>query len=447
LKYIFFILFLWPFLGNGQIITTVAGNGVSGYNGDTILATSAKLNNPYGVISDNSNNIYIVDINNHRIRRVDYFTGVITTYAGNGTAGNGGDGGLASSAQLNQPNAIIFDLSGNLYVADAGNNVIRKISTGGIITTIAGNGTPGYSGDGGNATTAQLKYPTGVCIDTEGNLIIGDNGNYTVRKVTKSGIITTIAGDGNYGSIGDGGAAISAEFKWISGVYVDKEDNIFVSDAIDNRIRKINKSSIISTVVGTGVGGYNGDGGLADTSKLNIPSNIFVDSSDNLYIPDYGNRRIRKVSKYGIITTIVGCGIGGFSGDGGTATSAKIGGVQGITIDSKGNLLIADANNNRIRKVTFNVGVNNIENPQNNISIYPNPATNQINITATTKIESIIITNTIGQVVFNRSYTHTQKAQIDISHLEAGIYFIKIISSPMGGGQEGAAFVQKFVKE
>ena len=214
------------------IITTIAGNGIAGYSGDGGLATNAELNNPYGVAVDSNGNIYIADTNNNRIRKVNSTTGIITTIAGNGTAGYSGDGGLATNAELYYPYGVAVDSNGNIYIADTYNNRIRKVnSTTGIITTIAGNGTAGYSGDGGPATNAQLNYPYGVAVDSSGNIYIADTDNNRIRKVNSTtGIITTIAGNGNPGYSGDGGPATNAELYDPSGVAVDSNGNIYIAD-------------------------------------------------------------------------------------------------------------------------------------------------------------------------------------------------------------------------
>ncbi|MFH1352591.1 MAG: LamG-like jellyroll fold domain-containing protein [bacterium] len=337
------------------IITTVAGTGSSGYSGDGGSATSAQLNLPCGVTADDSGNVYIADRNNHRVRKVNT-SGTITTIAGNGSAGYSGDGGTATSAQLYFPFGVAVDSSGNVYIADYGNNRIRKINTSGIITTIAGNGSGGYSGDDGSATSAQLYYPAGVAVDGSGNIYIADYYNHRIRKVDLSGYITTIAGNGSAGYSGDGGTATSAQLYYPAGVAVDGAGNIYIADYNNKCIRKINTSGIINTIAGTGTGGYSGDDGTATSAQLNDPRGVVTDSSGNVYIADSSNNRIRVISTSGIITTIAGTGTSGYSGDDGAATSAQLNWPTGIAITSSGNIYIADATNNRIRKLTADSG-------------------------------------------------------------------------------------------
>lgn len=332
------------------IITTVAGGG-SGGLGDGGPAISAQLSGPQGVAVDSSGNLYIADYFNHRIRRVST-TGIMSTLAGNGARGYSGDGGPAAIAQLNGPSGVAVDGSGNLYIADYFNNRIRKVSATGIITTVAGNGAGGYGGDGGPAANAQLSWPTAVTVDSSGNLYIGVSSDNRIRTVSTAGIITTVAGNGYPGYSGDGGPAINAQLSGPRGVVVDSSGNLCIADYGNNRIRKVSTIGIITTVAGGGSGGL-GDGGPAISAYLGSPSSVAVDSSGNLYIAELFNHRIRKVSPTGIITTVAGDGSLGYSGDGGPAISAQLSGPRGVAVDSSGNVYIADSNNNRIRKVSL----------------------------------------------------------------------------------------------
>jgi len=338
------------------IITTVAGNGkqTPDFNGDGGEATAASLNTPFDVTVDSAGNQYIADSYNQRIRRVAAGTGIITTVAGDGTAGSSGDGGQATSARFNTPSAVTLDGDGNLYIADFNNQRIRRVAAGsGIITTVAGNGLSGFAGDGGQATSASLSWPSGMAIDSAGNLFIADRDNQRIRKVEiGTGIITTVAGNGSYAFAGDGGPALSASFKSPQGVAVDSTGNLFISDYYNHRIRKVNAySGVITTVAGNGTEGFSGDDGPATSASLYSPSGVAVDIAGNLYFSDTGNSRIRKVDAgTGIITTVAGIG-GTFGGDGGPATSAGISWPHGVTMDSAGNLFIADSGNHRIRKV------------------------------------------------------------------------------------------------
>jgi len=338
---------------NGMIIKTVAGNGTIGYSGDYDVATDARLNWPSGVAVDASGNLFIVDLGNNRIRKVDT-NGLITTVAGNGTYTYSGDGGAATLAGLNEPRGVAVDASGNLFIADIGDNHIRKVDPNGIITTVAGNGKYGHSGDGGVATNASLSTPFDVAVDASGNLFIADIGNNVIRKVDSNGIIATVAGNGNPGNSGDYGAATNASLNQPSGVAVDAFGNLFIADRGNGVIRKVDPNGIITTVAGNGTNGYSGDGGTATNARLNWPSGVGVDASGNLFIADMSNNRIRKVDPNGIITTVAGNGNSGFFGDGGVATSAKLNGPSGVALDAFGNLFIADSDNNRIREVFFN---------------------------------------------------------------------------------------------
>jgi len=331
---------------SGGNITTVAGNGNFGFSGDGGPATSASLLSPYGVAVDSAGNLYIADGLNNRIRMVS--NGTITTVAGNGTGGSSGDGGPATNASLNSPYGVAVDSVGNLYIADTGSALIRKVS-GGTITTVAGNRTAGFSGDGSLATSASLLEPRGVAVDPAGDLYIADTNNDRIRRVS-GGVIMTFAGNGAYSFSGDGGLATSASLDQPFGVTVDSTGAVYIADYGNNRIRKVS-GGIITTLAGNGHYGFAGDGGPASSALLMNPWATAVDSAGNLYIADYGNNRIRKVSG-GMISTVAGNGSGGFSGDGGLATSASIDEPVGVAVDAAGSLYIADSNNNRIRKVS-----------------------------------------------------------------------------------------------
>ena len=343
---------LFANVSSAQIITTVAGNGISGYSGDGGSATTAELSQPWSVAVDASGNVYIPDDNNNVIRKVST-NGIITTVAGNGSGGYSGDGGIATAAQLLGPVAVAVDARGNLYIADYYNNVIRKVSTNGIISTVAGNGTGGYSGDGGNATLAELSDPEGLLLDSSNNLYIADSHNNVIRKVNANGIISTVAGNGTQGYKGDGGIATNAELNTPISMLLDQNGNLIIADCFNNVIRKVNANGIISTIVGNGIGGYFGDGGSAIAAELNSPSGLVLDASGSLYIGDFQNNRIRKVNANGIISTVAGNGIKGYSGDGGNATAAELNYPIGLALNGNGSIYIADNGNNVIRKITF----------------------------------------------------------------------------------------------
>ena len=299
---------------------------------------------------DISGNVYIADTENNKIRMVSR-TGIITTIAGTGTAGSNGDGGAATSAQLNSPFGVSVDISGNMYIADYYNSKIRKVTSTGIITTFAGGGDSGSSGNGGAATSARLHNAWGVSLDISGSVYIADLGNHKIRKVTSTGIITTIAGTGTAGSSGDGGAATSAQLYYPAEVSVDISGNVYIADSDNHKIRKVTSTGIIATIAGTGTAGSSGDGGAATSAQLNSPTGVSVDVSGSVYIAEFGDHKIRMVTSTGIITTIAGTGTPGTSGDGGAATSAQLRCPSGVSVDISGIVYIADWYFSKIRMV------------------------------------------------------------------------------------------------
>ena len=333
-----------------DIITTVAGEGVTTNN--------IHFYEPTGVAVDSSGNFYIANSRENQVHKVDT-NGNASTVAGTYENGYSGDGGAATDAQLSYPINIAVDSSGNLYIADQYNHRIRKVDKSGIINTVAGDGTYGYSGDGAAATSAKMRYPAGVAVDSSGNLYIADMYNHRIRKVATNGIISTVAGSGTAGNSGDGGAAISASLNYPYGIAVDSSGNLYIADTENHSIRKVGTNGVISTVAGIGTFGYHGDGGAATSAALTYPTSVAIDSSGNLYIADQYNHRIRKVDTSGIISTVAGTGtFGGYyhsgsydNGDGGAAINAQLSSPEGVAVDSSGNLYIADTFGNRIRKV------------------------------------------------------------------------------------------------
>ncbi|HUI55721.1 MAG TPA: hypothetical protein VLY04_12165 [Bryobacteraceae bacterium] len=326
-------------------INTIAGNGVLSYSGDGGPAIAGQLNTPLGVAADSSGNLYIADTGNNVIRKVAA-NGTITTFAGNGTAGFGGDGGAAASAQLNGPQAVAVDSNGNVYVSDTQNARVRKIS-GGVINTVAGNGTPGFGGDGASATAAELNVPSGLALDASGNLYIADFSNNRVRRVSPGGTITTVAGNGSIGYSGDSGSAASAQLTTPSGVAVDSSGNLYIADTGNNAVRVVT-GGIIHTVAGNGLAGFSGDGGPAISAQVGNPVGVAIDSAGSLYVSD-GSSRVRKVYATGFIVTIGGSGARGYSGDGGTGPFATLSAPAAMALAPSGNVYVADSGNNAIR--------------------------------------------------------------------------------------------------
>ncbi len=434
-----FTLIFLSLSAHAQIITTVAGNGITGYNGN-IHATAAELYDPHSVAVDGKGNFYIADTYNNRIRKVDR-TGIITTIAGNDTPGYNGNGIPAITAELYSPVGIICDHYGNIYFADAYNNRVRKIDTAGIITTVAGNGDTTYNGDNIQADSATIYDPHAVAIDAQGNMYITEFETPRIRKVNTSGVITTIAGTGVAGYTGDNGVAINAEVDGPFGIVVDDTGNIYFSDAYKNVVRKIDTSGIITTFAGTGISSWSlGDNGPADSASLDNPAGLAIDVNNNIYIADAYHSRIRKVTAAtNIITTVAGSGIGGgFGGDYGSATTAKLDAPFGVVADASGDLYIADAENSRIRLVGWPLGITQLSAPTPNTIIYPNPVVTTLNVQSVFPISQISITNIYGQIVCAQlSISNIQAVKIDVAELPSGVYFVKINENE----------TKKFVKE
>jgi sugar lactone lactonase YvrE len=387
---------------NHGILTIFAGNGVSGYSGDGGPATQAELVDPFGVAVDGSGNIFIADYVNNRIREVVAKTGMIQTVAGNGKQGYSGDGSKATQAELSGPSAVAVDGSGDIFITDSENNVIREVTAAtGIIQTVAGNGKGGHSGDGGKATQAELNGPSAACVDDSGNIFIADSVNERVREVVAAtGIIQTVAGNGTFGYSGDGGPATQAELADPLGVAVDNTGNLLIADWANNVVREVVATTgtiqtlatngtqlggperisvdsggnifiaesdnrvqevvaatgIIQTLAGDGTTGGSGNGGLATDANLAHPQGVFVDGSGNIFIAD--NNQIRKVvAASGIIQPVAGNGTYGYSGDGGPATQAELAGPQGVAVDKSGNIFISDSGNAVVREVVAATGI------------------------------------------------------------------------------------------
>lgn len=334
-------------------ISSFAGTGIAGSTGDGSAASAATVNAPAGVALDAAGNVYIADTASNKVRVVNSATGTISTFAGTGTAGSSGDGGAASAAELNAPNGIALDSAGDLFIADTANNRIREVSAAtGTISTFAGSGMAGATGDGGAAVAAALNAPYGVASDQKGDLYIADSGNNEIREVNAfTGIIKTIAGTGAVGDTGNNVPASTATLAHPQGVALDASGNLYIADTGNNQVREISNGTIV-TIAGTGSAGATGDGGPAVAATLNAPTAIYVDPAGDVYIADTGNNRIREITaQTGIISTVSGDGTSGSSGNGGPATSAELAAPSSIVGDPFGNLYIADTANNRIADV------------------------------------------------------------------------------------------------
>jgi sugar lactone lactonase YvrE len=336
---------------HAQTIATTAG----GFVGDGRLATQAGIQEPYGVAQDSAGNIYVSDFSGNRVRQIAV-NGKISTFAGTGISGYTGDGALAAAATLSFPNGIVVDSSGNVLIADGGNGVIRKVNTSGIITTIAGTGVFGDTGDGGQATLAEIGQAYGMALDKTGNLYFTDVFACVVRKIDTTGIITTVAGDyaAGCGYNGDGIPATTAMLNFPRGVVTDSSGNVYISDTQNHRVRLVNLSGNISTFAGTGNSGFSGDGGLATLADVGNPRGLAF-RQGTLYIANAGDDRIRSVVvKTNIITTYVGSQYG-YDGDNHPLLSTETSGVGALTFNAGGHLLFVDPFNSRLREVADTV--------------------------------------------------------------------------------------------
>jgi len=332
------------------VMTSLAGQGIRGYSGDGGPATIAKLNQPSGLALDRANTLYIADSYNHCIRKINR-QGIISTLAGDGISGYNGDGGPAKMARFNEPRGLDLDAGGNLYVADSKNHVIRKIDDQGLISTVAGNATAGYSGDGGAATRAQLNLPVDIIVAKSHHLYLVESANHVIRKIDAQGIITTVVGNNTPGYHGDGKLAMAAQLYYPQGMVLDKEGNGYIADSKNQVVRKVDTQGIISTVAGNATSGFRD--GLATMAQLNFPSSVAIDLQGNLYISDLQNFRIRQLNADHHLVTVAGDGTQGNGGDGKIASQAQLNQVLDLLVDDQGNLYLADSGNQKIRKVSF----------------------------------------------------------------------------------------------
>lgn len=334
-------------------IQTFVGTGERGYAGDGGPATGALLSEPFMCAFDPQGNLFVAEATNHCIRRVDQATGVITTVAGTGSEGYSGDGGLAVQATFNQPYSLQIDGNGDIYIVDRLNAVVRKVdAASGTLTTVAGTGKQGYGGDGGSGTAAQLREPNDCFLDGRGGLLIADVQDQRIRRLDlATGIINTFAGNGRKERTGDGGPAIEAGILGARAVCQDGAGNTYICEREGNGVRMVDLQGAMSTVAGTGDGGYTGDGGPAIAATWGAPKAIRCDHQGNLLVVDTENHAIRKIDAASrVVTTIVGGHKGG-EGDGGDAVNAGMDRPHGADVDAQGNIYVADSNNHRVRVV------------------------------------------------------------------------------------------------
>lgn len=426
-RLLFLFLFL-PVVAGAQIITTVAGTGTRGDGSDGGPASVAELNQPSGIAIDEAGTIYFIDAGNENISKITadgiihILVGIHEGHRYNPAYGYNGDGGPATNAVVWKPQSIVAGQPGDIYFGDYENSVIREVSSTGTINTIAG--FPQKSGN--DNSLAVLNRPGSLTFNIPGNLYFADVHNNMVRRIGKDGSITTIAGTGEAGYSGDGGPAIDAQLNKPWCTAADDSGNVFIADTYNNVVRKVNTAGIISTYAGNGVAGYSGDGGPASAAQINSPHGIATDKAGNLYITDVTDNVIRRVDADGIISTFAGNGHRGYSGDKGMATNAQLNLPSDVALDAAGNVYIADGLNHVIRKVTPSSPVKK-EMPVKDAFNVSADIDNEVLIVTIDSgaYTSFTITDLSGKIILQQSIDNIQ-TRADISLLQPGRYYINL---------------------
>ena len=411
-----------------QIITTVAGTGNTTYNGDNIRAIVANLSGPRGICYDRVGNLYLDDGDHCRIRKINT-DGIISTIGGTGVYGFSGDGGPATNAEIGLVNSIVIDSAGNIYLSDESNNRVREIDVTGNINTIAGDSTYGYHGDAVQATSTSLWGPQGIALDNSGNLFIADYGNNRIRKVDASGMITTVCGTCTAGYNGDNIMATDAQLNRPYGLFFDKNNDLILSDAANYRIRKITEGTgLITTIAGTGTSSYDGDGGMATDADIKSPTTLLVDNEGNIFFGDIHSYVVRRISTTGIISTIAGTGQYGYNGDNIPATDAQLNTPVSLAIDARGDIYIADFQNERIRYITNVLSTTQYASVTYSLKLYPNPSDGTFNIlvsSKTSKQVSVSIVDRLGRTIRQLPVQANELTTVQ-EHIPPGVYFLSV---------------------
>ncbi len=413
------------------IITTIAGDGITQYIGEGSPATAYSLAQPVAVCVDKKGKVYVANYADNLIMTV--YQDTLRTIVGDTSLTGSGDGHQADSAQLRNPDGLCLDTAGNIYIAEWYNHVIKKVDVHtGLISTICGTAVGGFGGDNGPATAAQLQHPHGICTDATGHLYIADYSNQRIRKIDlTNGTITTIAGNGTNGYSGDDGLATAASLSFPNSVSTDTAGNVYFAETGNSTIRRIDAATgIITTVAGTGSAGFSIDATPATSTMLSQPNAVYADHYGYIYISDYGNDIVRAITPTGLIYTIAGNGMYGYSGDGGRPLDASFRRPMAVCTDDSGYIYIADGTNSVIRKmspiIVLKVAVNNIKEAAFNI--YPNPSNGHFVLTSGQYTNSsVTVFNTFGQCVYNSAVT-SQSFSVDLSGNPPGVYYVRYMT-------------------